>query len=103
MIYFSRYRQKKLSSKLSVDFEVAFVSYARFTVSYCCIGHYVGNYYVDIINRQFDRLFPQTNEIAWNTLHINITYLKASADVKILNFLEKSVWGDEAVDHEMDL
>ncbi len=41
-------------SKFSVDSEVAFVSYACFTVSYCCIGHYVCNYYADIINRQFD-------------------------------------------------
>ncbi len=41
--------------------KVVFVSYAYFTVSNCCIGHYIGNYYVDIINRQFDRLFQQAN------------------------------------------
>ena len=37
----SRCRQNKHLSKFLVDFEVAFVSYARFTVSYCCRGHYV--------------------------------------------------------------
>ncbi len=47
---------------------------------------YVGNYYVDIVNRQFDRLFRQTNEFAKNILHTNIMYPKASADVKISTF-----------------
>ncbi len=40
-----------LISKFSVDSEVAFVSYARFTGSYCCIGHHVSNYYVDTHNK----------------------------------------------------
>ncbi len=59
---------------------------------YCCIGHYVGNYYVDIINQQFCRKFHQTNEFARNNLHTNIMYLKASTDVKISTFLEKNGW-----------
>ncbi len=42
------------ASKFPVDSEVALVSYARNIASYCCIGHHVGNYDVDIINRQFD-------------------------------------------------
>ena len=54
----------------------------------------VGNYYVDIKNRQFDRLLCQTNEFAINILHTNIMYLQASADVKISTFLEKmGGWG----------
>ena len=60
------------------------MSYARFTVSYCCIDHYVGtcNNYVDIINSQLaDYLAKQNNEFAKNVLHTNIMYLKASADV----------------------
>ncbi len=31
----------QLISKFSVNSEVAFVSYACFTVSHCCIGHYM--------------------------------------------------------------
>ncbi len=65
--------KNKLISKFSVDSEVAFVTYAHFTV-YCCIGHYdVDKYYVDIINIHFDRLLYQTNEFGRNILHINIT------------------------------
>ena len=63
--------------------------HARFTVSYCCIGRYFGNYYVDIINRQID-WFRQTNECARNILHTNIMYLKATVDVKHSTFLEKN-------------
>ena len=32
----------KLISMFSVNYDAAFVSYAKFTASYCCIGHYVG-------------------------------------------------------------
>ena len=49
--------------------------------------------YVGIINRQFDQLFRQTNVFARNILHTNIICLKASADVKILTFLEKNGGG----------
>ena len=62
---------------------------------------YGGNFYVNIVNRQFGQLFRQISEFARNILHTNIMYLKAAADVKILIFLEKN-WGHEAVDHEMD-
>ena len=88
MAKFSRYKQNKFIFKFSVDSEVEFVSYARFTVLNCCIGSYVGNYYmnVDIINRQFYWLLRQTNEFARNTLYRNIMYLKASADVKTSTF-----------------
>ncbi len=55
-----------------VDSEIAFVNYTCFTVSYCCIGHHVGNYYVDIINRHIDQLFRQRNECVRNILHTNI-------------------------------
>ncbi len=72
------------------------MNYTCFTVSYCCIAHHVGNYYVNIINGHIYRLFRQTNEFARNIVHTNITYLKASADVKISTFLEKN-GGDEAV------
>ena len=65
--------------------------------------HYVGNYYVDIINRQFDQIFCQTKEFACNILHTNIMDLRVSADVKISTFLVKNGEGDEAVDHKMDL
>ena len=92
MTYFSRYRQNKLVSKFSADSKFAFVSYAYFTVLFCWIGHYVANYYVNIINRKFDRLFCQTNEFARNTLHTNIMYLKASADAKIWTFFGEN-WG----------
>ena len=77
------------------------MSYALFTVSHCCIDHYVDNYYVNIINRLFDRLFRQTNEFAKYVLHRNIMYLKASADVNISTFFGEK-WGDEAVHHKMD-
>ncbi len=47
-----------------------------FAVLNCCIGHYAGNYYVNIINRQFGWLFRQTMiEFARNSLHTNIMYL----------------------------
>ena len=36
-IQVGRCRQKKCISKFSVDSKVVFVSYARFTVIYCCI------------------------------------------------------------------
>ncbi len=49
------------------------------------------------------QLFRQTNEFARNRLHTNIMYLKASADVKIITFLEKNLGVDVAVDHKMDL
>ncbi len=49
-----------------------------------------GNFYVDIINRQLDRLFRQASDFVRNVLHINIMYLKASADVNISTFLEKN-------------
>ena len=71
------------------------MSYACFTVSYCWVGlgHYVGNYYVDMINRQFDQLFHQTNEFAKNILHTNNMYLKASV-VKFSTFWRKmGGWG----------
>ena len=42
--------QNKLISKFWDDSEVSFVSYASFTVLYCCIDHYVGHY-VDIRNK----------------------------------------------------
>ena len=54
LIYCPLQNDKKHISKFSVDSEVAFVSY----------GHYGGNYYVDIRNRQFDRLFRQSNEFS---------------------------------------
>ena len=73
-------------SNFSVDSEVSFVIYACFTVLYCCTGHYAGNYYVDIINSQFDRLFRQANEFTRNILPTIIVYLKASADVNISTF-----------------
>ena len=56
---FSRYRQNKFTSKFPVDSEVEYMSYSRFLVLGCSIGHYVGNYYVDIINRQFDLFAKQ--------------------------------------------
>ena len=41
--------------------------YACFAVSYTvALCHYVGNYYVDIINRQFSQLFRQTSEFVRN-------------------------------------
>ena len=55
------YRQNKVFSKFSFDSEVAFASYAHFTVSYCYLGHYVGNYYVDIIDNLNDYLTKQMN------------------------------------------
>ena len=79
---------------------LGFVSYACFTVSYGCIGHYAAN--VDIINRQFGQLFCQEVEFAINILHPNIVYLKAPADLKISTFFGDK-WWVEAVDHEMDL
>ena len=66
----------------------------------CCMGHYVGNI-VNMINKQFDRLFCQTNEFEQNILHINIIP-KGFCWCKNLNFFEKK-WEDEAVDHKMDL
>ena len=39
---FSRRTQSKLIFKCSVDSNVAFVSQAQFTVSYCCIDQYIG-------------------------------------------------------------
>ena len=84
-------RQNKLISTFSVDSECAFVRCACFTMSYCCIGHFVGNYYVDIMKRQLDRLFCQTNEFARNILHTHIVYLKASAD--FFFFLLRKMWG----------
>ena len=58
------------------------------------IGHYSGNFHVDIINRQFGRLSHQTNEFASNILHTKIMYLKGSADVKMSTFFEKyGRWG----------
>ncbi len=83
----------------SVDSEVSFVIYACFTVSYCCIGDYVGNYYVDIINWTI-QLIVLLNK--WKLFYTKFMYLKASADVKISTFFEKN-GRDEAVDHEMDL
>ncbi len=69
------------------------MSYACFTVSYYCIGHYVVNYYVDIINRQFGPLFRQTNAFARSILNTNFVYLKASADQHFWRKL-----GDEAME-----
>ncbi len=36
----------------------------RFTVSYCCIGHYVNNYDVDIIKYKYGDYFAKQNESA---------------------------------------
>ncbi len=91
MTQFSGCRQNKLISKFVVTSEIAFVSYAHFNVLYCFIGHNVGNYYVDIINRQFYRLFRQTNEFARTILHTNIMHQKASADIE--TFLERTKKG----------
>ena len=66
------------------------MSWARFTVSY--IGHYVGNYYVDMINRQIDQLFHKANEFERNILYTNM-YLKASAYVKLSTFWRKNEEG----------
>ncbi len=84
------------------DSEVAFMSYARFTVLYCCIGHDVGNYYVNIINRQFD-LYYFAKQINWkkyfahkHNVHEGFCWCK-----NLNSFGEKL--GNEAVDHEMDL
>ena len=82
--------QKCLISKFLIESEVAIVSYVCFTVSYCCIGQLInGNYYVDIINRQFGRLFYQTSEFARNILDTNLMYLKDATDVKISTFWRK--------------
>ena len=76
------------------DSKVSFVMYVCFTASYC---HYVGNYYVDIINRQFGLFTKQMN--LQELFHTNIMYLKA--DVKVTTFSEKK-WrrGDKTVDHK---
>ncbi len=42
MAKFCRYTHHKVISKFAVNFDVAFVSCAQFTLLYCCIGHYVG-------------------------------------------------------------
>ena len=103
MTQISRCRENKHISKFSVDSEVCFVcELCMFTVSYSCIGHYVGNYYVDVRNRQLGRLFRQTNKFARNIFHTKFVYPKASADVNISIFFGEK-WGDEALDHKMDL
>ena len=45
---YSRYLHSKHNSQCSVQSNVAFVSYVRFTVSYCGKGYYVGISNVDI-------------------------------------------------------
>ena len=49
MSQLSRYTQNKVISKFSVESDVVFVSYARFTVSYSCICH-VEIYDINLIN-----------------------------------------------------
>ncbi len=63
----------KASSQLNygVKCEVEF-SYRPNLLHRTGIGHCAGNYHVDIVNRQYRRLFRQTNEFARNTLHTNI-------------------------------
>ena len=103
MTWLCWYTQNKLLSKFSVDSEVAFVNYARFTVSHCCIGHYVA---ISIstwkIHKFGDYVPKQVNlqeKFSTQTLH----YVpKGFYWHKNLNFL-KEKWGDEAVDHKMDL
>ncbi len=74
------YRQNKLVSKFSVDSEVAFVSYAWFTV--------------DIINRQFGRLFRQINKFARNICTQTLCTQRLLLNVKISTFLGgKWGWG----------
>ncbi len=65
-------RQNNLFSKFPVNSDFAFVSYACFTVSYCCIDHYAQNYHVNMTYQQFQRWFCQTNEFARNILHTYI-------------------------------
>ena len=72
-------------SKFPFNSEVAFESYAHFIVL-----HLLYIFYVDI-NIANSPLFPQTNEFGRNTLHTNITYPKASTDVKISTFLVENV------------
>ncbi len=57
-----------------------------FTASECCTGNYVGICYVDIINRQFGRLFCQTKEFAGNILHTIIMYLNLLQLMEISDF-----------------
>ena len=47
-IYFYDRSVDNNTEQVSIDSAVAFVSYARFTVSYCSIGHYVAVPDVDI-------------------------------------------------------
>ena len=51
---------------------------------------YGGNFYVNIVNRQFGQLFSQISEFTKNILHTNIMYLMAAADVNISPFWEKN-------------
>ena len=60
-----------------------------------------GNFYVNIENREFSDYFAK-NKFARNILYKNLMYLKTSTDVKNLNFFWEK-WGNEAVDHKMDL
>ncbi len=94
-------------SKFPVNSKVAFESYAYFIVLYllyctCWIGHYVVYFSCQHDKYPTRRLFPQTNELERNILHTYFMYLKASTDVKISTFFGGK-WGDEAVDHKMDL
>ncbi len=80
----------KISLYFQSDSVVAFVSYAHFTVLYCCIGHYVGNFYVDI-NKT--RLFHKAMNLQEMTLHTNIMYRSNSfCWYKNLNFFEEVKW-----------
>ena len=78
--------QNKLISKFAVDSNIAFVSYTQFTVSFCCIGQYVGIYVVNMHKSTIWQLFRQPNELAENILQTNIMYLKAFTGVKISIF-----------------
>ena len=71
-----------------------FVKYAHFTVSYYCIGYFVGNYYVDITNRQPASIFPNKWIYKKCVAGKIIIYLKASTDVKHSSFLRNmGGWG----------
>ena len=68
------HRQNKLIFKFPVNAEVAFVSYAGLTVSYCCIGHYVVYFSFQYNKSPIWRLFHSTNDFARNVLQTLITY-----------------------------
>ena len=87
------------------DYDVAFVSYAWFTASNCCISHYVG-IYMTCIKWKFGSCFTKRRfASSYYFAHkYYVWYLKPSTGVKISTFFffwEK--WGDEAVDHEVNL